>query len=234
VVARTDGDVLAAAARNRLLNELPETNRAEILAHATVVKLEQGRELYREGGIVSMVYFPVDAVISMMLGEGNTDIEIATVGNEGLAGASATAGVPRALGKTLVQVPGHALTLNAVEAERLARELPNFALLMQRFMFAFLRLVAQGTLCCQLHSVEERCARWLLLCRDRAGSEEFRLTQDFLATMVGARRGAVNLALAVFRKAGAIEYSYRMLKMLSSDQLESFSCPCYRVIRETF
>jgi CRP-like cAMP-binding protein len=227
-----DRRILLAAGRNCLLRALPSSDRATVLAEASLVRLALGRELYREGGRVATIYFPLNCVISILLAEGTGEVEIATVGNEGIAGA--VTGVPLALGRTTVQVPGEALALSAAEAERLVGALPNFALLVQRFMFAFLRLVAQAGICHRLHSVEERCARWLLLCRDRAGKDQFQLTQYFLATMVAARRASVNLALAVFRKAGAIDYSYRRLRVLRRDQLESFACPCYRTIRETF
>lgn len=231
---RPDPKVLLVARRNCLLRELPRHDRSVALANASLVRLPLGRELYREGAAVGIVYFPLDCVISILIGEGGGDVEVATVGNEGLAGAGVVAGVPRALGRTLVQVPGTAIACSAAEAERLIRELPNFAVLMQRFLFAFLRLVAQASVCYRLHSVEERCARWLLLSRDRAGKDQFQITQEFLAAMVGARRPSINLTLAAFRKAGAIEYSYRKLKVLQRDQLESFACPCYRIIREIF
>ena len=234
MVRHADPKVLLAARRNCLLRDLPRQDRGLALANASLVRLPLGRELYREGAAIGTVYFPLDCVISILLSEGGGEVEVATIGNEGLAGAGAVAGVPRALGKTLVQVPGTAIAMNASEAERLLRELPNFASLMQRFMFAFLRVVAQASVCYRFHTVEERCARWLLLSRDRAGKDQFQLTQDFLATMVGARRASVNLTLAAFRRAGAIDYSYRRLKVLERDQLESFSCPCYRIIREIF
>ncbi len=231
---RPDPKILLVARRNCLLRELPRHDRNVALVNASLALLPLGRELYREGTAVGTVYFPLDCVISILLSEGAGDVEVATIGNEGLAGAGAAAGVPRALGRTLVQVPGAAIALSAADAERLVRELPNFALLMQRFLFAFLRLVAQASVCYRLHTVEERCARWLLLSRDRAGKDQFQITQEFLATMVGARRPSINLTLAAFRRAGAIEYSYRKLRVLQRDQLESFACPCYRIIRDIF
>jgi CRP-like cAMP-binding protein len=234
VETHADPKVFLTARRNCILRELPRHDRTAVLANASLVRLPLGRELYREDAAVGTVYFPLDCVISILIAEGDSDVEVATIGNEGLAGAAAVAGVPRALGKTIVQVPGAAIVISVPQAERLMRQLPNFALLVQRFLFAFLRLVAQASVCYRLHSVEERCARWLLLSRDRAGKDQFQITQDFLATMVGARRASVNLTLAAFRRAGAIEYSYRRLRVLQRDQLESFSCPCYRIIREIF
>jgi CRP-like cAMP-binding protein len=228
-------EVLAGATRNRLLHALPAEDRFRVLANASMVRMEPARELYRANGRIGTLYFPLDSVISILARtDGEPDTEVATVGNEGLVGAGATAGVPRALGKTVVQVPGHAITLTASEAERLVTEVPNLALLIRRFLFAFVRLVAQASACYRLHSVEQRCARWLLLSQDRAGTDEFPLTQEFLASMVGASRSSVNLTLGLFRKTGAIAHSYRTVRVLRREQLEAIACPCYRIIREAF
>jgi len=139
----------------------------------------------------------------------NGRAEIATVGNEGVVGVGAVLGVPRSFGRTVVQVGGKAIKVSAKKATRLLCEMPRVSRIFQRYIYAFVRQIAQAGLCYSRHTTEERCARWLLMTHDRAGTDEFVLTQDFLAAMMAARRPTVNLAIAVLRKAGAIEYTCR-------------------------
>jgi CRP-like cAMP-binding protein len=230
-----DSALAGASQRNRLLKVLAEPQRARMLAVGSVVGLEHHRAIYREEGVISAVYFPVDAVFSLLVSAGSeTSVEIATVGNEGLIGISAVLGVPRALGRTVVQIPGQAISIPARVAARLLCDVPGFSLLLHRYMFAFLRQIAQAGACNRLHTAEQRCARWLLATQDRAGTGEFDLTQEYLAAMMGARRPTMNQALSFLRDGGAVDYSYGKLKVLDRGLLESFSCPCYGIIRKTF
>jgi len=225
----------AAARRNRLLGQLPEQELNTILAGASLVELQQPRVLYRDFARVPAVYFPVTAVVSLVVGaEEVSGVEIATIGNEGVAGAGAVLGVPLSFGRTLVQVSGQAVAVGARDATRLLCEQPSVSNLIRRYLYAFIREIAQAGACNRLHTVEERCARLLLLTHDRAGTDQFALTQEFLAAMMGSQRATVNLALAVLRNAGAIQYGYRTLKVLDRGELESFSCPCYSLIRKAF
>jgi CRP-like cAMP-binding protein len=143
-------------------------------------------------------------------------------------------GVSRTFGRTVVQVAGEALVVNARDATRLLCDQPNTSTLTRRYIFAFMNQVGQAGACNRLHTSDERCARWLLMTHDRAGSDQFSLTQEFLAAMMGTRRATVNLALSALRSAGAIDYSYRTLKVLDREQLETFSCPCYAIIQRAF
>jgi CRP-like cAMP-binding protein len=227
---------LAEAARtNHLLAALPEREISRILGSASLVELEQRRLLYREDGRISGVYFPVDAVISILVGSEETfAMEIATVGNEGVVGAGALLGVPRTFGRTVVQVAGRAIAVREKDVAGLLCEQPNVSTLVRRYLYAFIRQVGQAAPCNRLHSAEERCARWLLMMQDRARTDEFSITQEFLASMMGSRRATVNLAISMLEKAGAIDYRYRTLTVVDRQQLESFACPCYRIIRKAF
>jgi len=164
----------------------------------------------------------------------NGDVEVASVGNEGVAGIDVALGVPRALGQTIIQVAGEGIVMGAKRFLELLRRRPRFSLLIHRYVYAFVRQIMQAGACNRLHTAEERCARWLLMTHDRAGSDDFALTQDFLAVMMGTRRARVNLALAMFRRAGAIKYGYRRISVVDRKQLESFSCGCYDVIRNAY
>ena len=231
-----------AARRNRLMSGLPQQELSALLDAGSIVQLKHHNVLYRADSAVQAVYFPLDCVVSILAEAEETlaetkqtaAVEIATVGNEGVVGVSAVLGVPRSFGRTVVQVGGKAIKVSSKKATRLLCEMPRVSRIFQRCIYAFVRQIAQAGLCYSRHTTEERCARWLLMTHDRAGTDEFVLTQDFLAAMMAARRPTVNLAIAVLRKAGAIEYTYRKLKVLDRHLLESFSCPCYRVIRKAF
>ena len=230
------------ARHNRLLSGLRRQDLSALLDGGSLVKLKHHQVLYRPNTAIQAVYFPLNCVVSILVeaeealaqtGE-MAAVEIATVGNEGVAGVSAVLGVPRSLGTTIVLVSGAAIKVTAKKATGLLCEMPQISRIVHRYIDAFVRQIAQAGLCHSRHTAEERCARWLLMTHDCAGTDEFVLTQDFLAAMMGARRPTVNLAIATLRKAGAIEYTYRRLTVLDRHLLESFSCPCYQAIRKAF
>lgn len=225
--------VLERARCNQILNALPDGALHRILAGTTLKDLPRGRRLYREDGPVEALYFPVHGVVSILTRTNESgETVMATVGNEGAVGITVAMGVPRALGRDLVQVPGQAIVIGAKRFEELLRAEQQLSLVMHRYLYAFLREVLQACTCNRLHTMEERCARWLLMTHDRAGTDQFALTQHVLAEMLGTRRANVNLALAMFRRAGAIQYVYRRITVIDRKLLESFSCPCYRLIRQ--
>jgi len=230
-----ENGVVEAARHNRLLNALPDRDLRSVLTGAEVIDLQHGRRLYREGGPVDSVYFPTQGVVSVLAGAmDNGDVEVASVGNEGVAGVDVALGVSRALGRTIIQVAGEGIVMGAKSFMDVLRRRPQFSLLIHRYLYAFVRQIMQAGACNRLHTAEERCARWLLMTHDRAGGDDFALTQDFLAAMMGTRRARVNLVLAMFRRAGAIKYSYRRITVVDRKQLESFSCGCYDLIRSAY
>lgn len=94
--------------------------------------------------------------------------------------------------------------------------------------------ISQGNACNRAHTIEERCAKWLLLCHDRVGQDQFMLTQEFLSQMLGVRRASVDLVAATFQRAGFIDYSRGCIRILNRRGLESASCQCYAIIREEY
>jgi CRP-like cAMP-binding protein len=233
-------EILTAARHNRLLRSLPQQELSAFLDGSSLLHLKHHQVLYRADTSIRAVYFPLECVVSILAEVENTSaeteeaVEIATVGNEGVAGVSAILGLSRAFGRTIVQVAGEAIRVNANKASRMLCEMPHISGAVHRYIYAFIRQIAQAGLCYRHHTAEERCARWLLMTHDRAGTDEFVLTQDFLGTMMAARRPTVNLAIAALRKAGALEYTYRKLRVLDRRLLESFSCPCYQLTRRAF
>jgi CRP-like cAMP-binding protein len=193
------------------------------------------QRLCEAGGRIDSVYFPLSAVVSMLNGAGG-GVEIATIGNEGLVGVSlswdATTLNPAEL--LQVQVPGLALRM---AAETFMTELSaanGLTKVVHRYTQAFVSQLSQQVACNGLHSIEERCARWLLLTHDRVGTDEFPLTQEFLAQMLGVRRPSVTIVAGTLQQAGFIRYSRGMVTITDRTGLEGSSCECYGVLREVF
>ncbi len=218
--------------RNGILSALPRDDLERISRASTAVALASGQRLVEPYAAVTDVYFPLTSIVSLMTAvpEGRS-IEMAAVGNEGLVGLAAFFGTGSAAQLAVVQVPGNAARLNVdVFRAELARSraLVNAVL---RYTQLLLHQVAQSAACNTLHSIERRCARWLLLCHDRVGGDAFPLTQEDLAQMLGARRPSVNIVAADLQGRGLIRYSRGRVTIVDRPGLEGVSCGCYRVIR---
>jgi CRP-like cAMP-binding protein len=162
-------------------------------------------------------------------------VEVATVGKEGMIGLTAFFGNERPFGGAMVQVPEVDAQIMSVAVFRRETERRGaFRELMARYCQAFLAMVMQSSACNSLHPVEQRCARWLLMTHDRVGRNEFALTQEFLAVMLGVRRPTVTLVAGALQKAGLIEYGHRRIVILNRRALEAASCECYRVVTAHF
>jgi CRP-like cAMP-binding protein len=230
-----DVPLLNAARSNRILAALPEPALNRILHDASLVDLPHGRRIYREDAQVDSLYFPLNGVV-VILAHTPLDhaVVTATVGNEGVLGVGVTTGAHRSLGRKIVQVEGRAVAFPARQFTKHLHREPQLELLMNRYVDAFVRESLLGSACNRIHTVEERCARCLLMTSDRVGEGPFRITQDAVAGMIGTRRAKANTALAALRRDGAIEYVYKQIKIVNRALLETFSCPCYRLTRATY
>lgn len=219
------------ASPNRLLALLPDEERQFLVTQAETVSLSSHEELYPTDSPIESVYFPLNVAASILIDDGHGEaVEIATIGNEGMLGSAVVLGVPYAWGRTLVPVAGTALKLR-VEALRAHLEQgPVLRTLLTRYLHALTRHIAQAGACHHLHSMEERCARWLLMLQDRVGRETFALTQQFLSEILGVRRATVNLILGRFKRARLIAYGRGRLEIADRAGLEAVSCPCYTIM----
>ncbi len=224
-------------AGNRLLDSLPPAEKADLAPHLEQVRLELKDVLLDRGKHIYSVYFPLSSVASLLnMVEGTGGVEIATVGNEGLLGLSVSWGIDTLNPREFVQcqVPGDALVMDAETfAAKLAGE-GELSWLVHRYTQAFVTQIGQQVACNGLHSVEERCARWMLLTQDRVGSDEFPLTQEFLAQMLGVRRASVTVVAGTLQQAGFINFRRGRIRVTDRRGLESASCDCYGVLREVF
>ena len=156
-------------------------------------------------------------------------------GNEGFIGINALFGGERVLGGALVKVPdGAAQVMSARAFQREMNRRGPFSKLINCYAQRFVASLVQSVACNALHSVDQRCARWLLATRDRVGRNEFPLTQEFLAVMLGVRRPTVTLAVGALQRAGLIDYGHRRMVILDRGGLEATSCECYAVVKKHF
>ncbi len=191
--------------------------------------------IYESGGRITDIYFPIDAVISIVtVMRDGTHIEVVTVGREGLTGAQGLLDGPVASQLTYCQVAGDAYRLPFARFTELCEEFPALRALAQRYLSAQLDVMAQSIACNRLHFVNERCARWLLMTRDRVGRSDFPLTHEVLATMLGVRRAGVSIAAAALQHAGSISYRRGRFSVVDRTALESAACECYPAINAAF
>jgi hypothetical protein len=162
-------------------------------------------------------------------------LEVATVGQEGIVGVGAILGDSIAAGEAFIQVQGDPAQVLPIEIfqEEMARG-GAFHDAVSRYGRAFMLLIMQSVACNGLHSAEERCCRWLLMTHDRVGVDEFALTHDFLAMMLGVRRPTVTLVLTALNRAGILSYVRGRMRITDRRRLESASCECYRQARAIF
>jgi CRP-like cAMP-binding protein len=222
---------------NRLLDSLPSAELADLAPHLDAERLELKDVLFERGKPLDYVFFPISAVASLLnLVETNGGVEVATVGNEGLVGLPISWGIAHSNPRELVQVqvPGDVLVMDAETFSSKHSAGGAFTSLVQRYTQAFVTQLGQQVACNGLHSVEERCARWLLLTNDRVGSDEFPLTQEFLSQMLGVRRASVTVVAGLLQQAGFMKFRRGRVTILDRQGLESAACECYRVLREVF
>jgi CRP-like cAMP-binding protein len=225
----------AAAPRNRLLGLLPAEDRARLARRMQLVQLAAGQELVEAGAPVRSVHFPETAVVSMVATmRDGTSVEVATIGVEGVVGLPAFLGTDSLPMNVMAQVSGEAWRLDAnVFRNEIAR---GTALrdATNRYVQGLIVQIAQTVACNRLHPVGERAARWLLMTADRVGTDEFRLTQEFLATMLGVHRPSVTVAAGELQRQGCIQYHRGHVRITNRDAMERASCECYQVIRTEF
>jgi CRP-like cAMP-binding protein len=222
---------------NRLLDSLSPAKQADLAPHLEQVRLELKELLFEPGKRIYSVYFPLTAVASLLnLVEDTSGVEIATIGNEGLVGLSVSWGINTFNPREFVQcqVPGNALVMDAETFASKVAAGGELTWLVHRYTQAFVTQIGQQVACNGLHSIQERCARWMLLTHDRVGSDEFPLTQEFLAQMLGVRRPSVTVVAGILQQAGFIRFHRGRITITDRRGLENSSCDCYRVLREVF
>jgi len=168
------------------------------------------------------------------LTEEGQSIEVGVIGKEGVLGFQAVFGGDMMQHRGLVQIPGAALRVKIGKFKEELDPLSVLHNLLMRYNYAMLTQITQSVVCNRFHEVEERLARWLLICHDRAESDDLPLTQEFISIMLGARRPGVNAAIGVLEKAELIHHSRGKVVVIDRQGLEEVSCECYRVAKKEF
>jgi CRP-like cAMP-binding protein len=230
-----DASEHAGDTRNQLLQRLPARDARSLIARMQRVPIVAAQSLTEGDGRADSVYFPETAVASVLVAlRDGTTIEVGTVGSEGVVGLPVFLGAPSHRFTVIGQISGEALR---IDAEQFVREIEASQVLhdlLHTYTQAFLVQLAQTVACNRSHPVEARAARWLLTTSDRLGNGEFRLTQEFLALMLGVHRPSVSLAAAALQSAGAIAYRRGTIRITDRNLLASKSCECYEVVQAEF
>jgi CRP-like cAMP-binding protein len=230
----TDEDDLALG--NALLAALPAEARGMLTQGSRVVHLAQRRVLWEPGEVAEAVYFPLSGILSLVTVMHDGDmVEVATVGREGMAGLHHFLGsrsIPNI--RAICQVLGDAVEVDAGMFREASAAPGPLRQLVERYALAMQVATAQEVACNRLHPLELRCARWLLTTREQVGADEFGLTQEFLAEMLGVRRATVTIAAGMLQKAGLIRYRRGWIEILDPDGLSAAACECHAVIREEY
>ena len=219
---------------NRLLAALPAEERERLAPHLEQVSLEFNQVLVEFDRPIEHVYFLDDAVTSTVVRTPDGDtIEVGLMGAEGFVGLSLLFGVERSNGTVIVQLAGRASRMSAADFDRHVRGRggPCFEML-QRYVNYFQAMVQQHAACNAAHNIEERMCRWILLTHDRVGRDEFPLTQEYMALILGVRRPTVTDVAQKLREQGLIRYTRGIFTVTDRRGLEQCACPCYGVIRE--
>jgi PAS domain S-box-containing protein len=217
---------------NRLLAVLPRKNLKGLLACLEPVTLSFGEVLYEPGDPIRHVYFPIDAIVSLLTTiEGHHALEVGLVGREGMVGISLALGTDISGVRALVQGTGTAMRMSAARFRKEFRNNMSLQAEVYRYTYAKLAQIRQTAACNNFHVVEARLARWLLMIRDRARSNEFHLTQEFISHMLGARRENVVAAAGKLQERNLIEYGRGTIRIVDQAGLEAAACECYQIVR---
>jgi len=217
-----------AIAQNRLIALLPPVERARLLALCEPVQLSLSQVLCERGDTTAHAYFPVDSFISMVTQlDQHPGMEVGMVGREGLLGVQLTLGQTLAPLRALVQGPGSAWRISALNFATELRAGGALRAVMDRYLYVRLAQLAASAACLRFHLIGPRLARWLLMSQDRAHADHFRVTHEFLAYMLGVRRVGVTVAAGRLQQAGLITYHRGEMTVCDRPGLEAASCSCY-------
>lgn len=218
--------------RNRLLATMSAADFRALAPHLEIVPLVPRETLFDAGQVQQHVYFPHVGVVCLMAPLRNGIAETAAIGSEGFVGFEVVLGGEMAANRALVQLPGSASRVGIAELQSVLQQHPSIRDLLLRYVRFFLVQALQCVACNSLHAVEERCAKWLLMAHDRAGSDQLNLTQEFLAEVLGVHRPSVTIVARTLQNAGLIRYSRGVIVVTDRKGLEEAACECYAVIRK--
>jgi CRP-like cAMP-binding protein len=222
-------------ATNRVLASIPQKQYQRLKAQLEPVTLIFGQLLYEPGKTIQHVYFPLSCLISLLTTvDKRRSLEVGMVGNEGMAGMPFILGMGISGVRAIVQGGGNALRMGSRPFRTEFDRNPPLQQALYRYTYALMAQISQTAACNRFHEAEARLARWLLMTRDRVGSDEFPLTHEFLAHMLGLRREGITEAASALKRRKLIGYNRGQIQILDAKGLKASSCSCYQIVRTVY
>ena len=220
---------------NLLLDKLSEAEARLLTPHLTRVSLRQGHQVISPDVPIKDVYFPINCLLSMVtvLSDGSM-IESGSIGREGMSGVPVLLDARQTTMETVAQIAGDGFKIRAKTLKEIYDERGELHSLLNRYIHTLMIVGSQSSACNARHALEQRFCRWLLMSSDGVDSDEVRLTQEYLAVMLGVRRSGVTEAAIKCQNFGLIEYKRGSIKLLDRDALESMACECYKRTKEEY
>lgn len=217
---------------NRVLAALSRPAYRKMESGLVPVDLEYGKVLYEPNDSIDYVYFPLDSLVSLLTAvDKHRTLEVGMVGNEGMVGMPMALGIGVSAVRALVQGSGTALRMSAARFRAEFRKNLPFQQALFLYTHLLMAQISQTAACNRFHNTNARLARWLLMTADRLHADEFHLTQEFLAHMLGIRRVGVTKAARELEQRKLIGYSRGHIQILDRKRLEAAACACYRIVR---
>lgn len=225
----TDGD--GNPIHNEILLGLPPRESDLVLPELEFVRLQVHHVLHEPGDTLKSAWFCNSGLISILsVFPDGKSVEVGLVGKEGFIGVPLVAGFRSASTRAIAQIEASAFRIDSEKLTGFLQQCPKLERRLQQFSQIMAMQVTQIAACNRLHEVEERLARWLLMCADRVGSNSVPLTQEFLAQMLGTRRSSVTVAAGMLQRAGLITYSRGDVEIVDRRKMEEATCECYKLM----
>jgi len=220
---------------NAILASLSAGDASTLRPHLKPVNLPQKTILYEAGDTIKSVYFPMSAVISLVVTlETGETTEAAMVGKDGAVGAASALDGKMAMSRAIVQLGGEAMVCDAAIFKSAAMQSEHLISLVMRHEQTLFAQAQQSTACMANHEVDARLCRWMLRARDLSGSDNLPFTQEFLAEMLGVRRTSVTTVAHTLQSAGMIKYSRGKIQILDVEGLQETACECYQTVKDQY
>ncbi len=219
--------------QNHLIAALPIEAQNRMVLQLELIELPLGKVLYESGQMSRHVYFPTNAIVSLLyVMENGASTEISVVGNEGIVGIAVFMGGESTTSRAVVQSGGYAYRLAGQRLKDEFNRHGEFQVLILRYTQALITQMAQTAVCNRHHSIDQQLCRWLLLSLDRLRSNQLTMTQELIGNMLGVRREGVTEAAGKLQKLGVIDYRRGSITVLDRQRLEALSCECYAVVKQ--
>lgn len=214
---------------NHLLQLLADHDRHVLLQHCDVVQLQFADVLCEPNQRYRYLYFPLSGFISLVTKlAGYKPLEMGLIGNEGMLGVTLALGISQAPMQAVVQGKGTAWRIEIADLQQVLLQCPHLRHILQQYLYVQLSQLSQSAACAHFHELSPRLARWLLMSHDRAHSDQFYLTHQFLADMLGVRRSGITVEAGILQHQQFISYSRGMISILDRRALQHLACECYQ------